>query len=116
MTFKFNKQIYSKLALLKAAYNFTQSAYVHIDIDQNYYIVSIKNKYGKANISEKDFVNEILAQMVRNDINAKTKNIRELILARAFSSTLIDNEEKKITSNKDTDINMILKDWFELNE
>ena len=30
---KFNKELYSKTALIKAAYNFTDKAYVHLDSD-----------------------------------------------------------------------------------
>lgn len=32
---KYNKELYSKIALIKAAYNFTDRAYVHLDADKN---------------------------------------------------------------------------------
>ena len=34
---KYNKELYSKIALIKAAYNFTDRAYVHLDADKKYY-------------------------------------------------------------------------------
>lgn len=34
---KFNRELYSKTALIKASYNFTDQAYVHLDADENYY-------------------------------------------------------------------------------
>ena len=45
--FKYNRELYSKVALIKAAYNFTDRAYVHLDADEKYYYVSISAKNGK---------------------------------------------------------------------
>ena len=38
---KYNRELYSKIALIKAAYNFTDRAYVHLDADEKYYYVSL---------------------------------------------------------------------------
>ena len=38
---KFNKELYSKTALIKAAYNFTDKAYVHLDSDDKYYLLHL---------------------------------------------------------------------------
>lgn len=35
----FSRDLYSKIALLKAAYNFTDKAYVHLDADEKSYYV-----------------------------------------------------------------------------
>ena len=35
---KFNKELYSKIALIKAAYNYTDIAYLHLDADEKYCI------------------------------------------------------------------------------
>ena len=56
------------------------------------------------------FQNEMLAQMIRDDIREKTKNIRELILARAFSSTLISESPTYQPERNTVDINDILVD------
>jgi hypothetical protein len=34
---QFNKELYSRVALIKAAYNFTDVAYLHLDADDKYY-------------------------------------------------------------------------------
>ena len=44
MFMKFCKELYSKVALIKAAYNFTDIAYVHLDADDKYYYVDIESK------------------------------------------------------------------------
>ena len=33
---KFSKELYSRTALIKAAYNFTDMAYIHLDADDHY--------------------------------------------------------------------------------
>ena len=34
---KFNRELYSKTALIKAAYNYLENAYIHLDMDEKYY-------------------------------------------------------------------------------
>ena len=82
---KFSKELNSKTALIKAAYNFTDSAYVHLDADEQYYYVELEPKSGSDKIDEHDFVNEMLAQSVRHEIFQQTKHIRELLYARAVA-------------------------------
>lgn len=115
---KFSKELYSKIALIKAAYNYTDIAYVHLDADDVYYYVSIENKKPGQEINEQDFINEMLAQSVRHEIYQQTKNIRELLLARAMATSVIvengieENEKVNGLFNE----NEILKDWFVANE
>ncbi len=116
MNYKFNKNIYDKEALIKAAYRFTDISYVHLDVDKNNYIVDLHLKDDSCSITEEEFKNTLLAEMVRLNIAARTKNVRELILARAFSSTIIENKETEKPDENDFDINSILTDWFEENE
>lgn len=113
MHFTFNKNLYNKTALLKAAYNFTDKAYIHLDVDEKQYIVDVEMKEGKSSVSEKDFLNEMITQMVRLDVQQRTKTIRELTLARAFSSTIIENNNIEELENDEVNINDILQDWFE---
>lgn len=117
-TLKFNKKLYSKTSLIKAAYNFTDKAYIHLDADEKFYYVSIESKSGKADISENEFINEMLAQSVRHEVYLQTKNIRELLIARAMATSIIVDD-----GIVDADINdqvflenEILKDWFDNNE
>ena len=38
---RFNQELYSKTALIKAAYNYLEYAYIHLDMDEKYYYVFI---------------------------------------------------------------------------
>ena len=115
---KFNKELYSKTALIKAAYNFTDIAYLHLDVDEKYYWVTYEAREGKKDISEREFLNEILAQSVRHEIYGQTKNIRELLLARAMATSVVTAIEPENPYIEDTSSSEdeILKDWFIDNE
>ena len=117
---RYNRELYSKIALIKASYNFTDRAYVHLEADKDYYYVSIIAKSGKEEIYEDEFENEMLAQSVRHEIYLQTKNIRELMLARAVATSVVIPEDEKIEMNDETKNEFredeILKDWFEVNE
>ena len=111
---KFSKELYSRTALIKAAYNFTDIAYIHLDADENYYYVSMSAKEEGKSISEKDFINEMLSQSVRHEVYKQTKNIRELMLARAMASSVMLNEnyDSLEDENEEFSEDEILKDWF----
>lgn len=113
---RFNKELYSKVALIKAAYNYTDVAYVHLDADEKYYYVEIEQKSKENKITELDFENEILAQSVRHEIYRQTKNIRELLMARALATSVVVEEELKEEKDDNYDENQILKDWFANND
>ena len=116
---KFNRELYSKIALIKAAYNFTDVAYVHLDADNNYYYVNILPKEGYSDVADEVFENEILAQSVRHEVYLQTKNIRELMLARAVATSVIASEEQPEYDEQSQDTfseDEILKDWFASNE
>lgn len=118
---KYNKELYSKVALIKAAYNFTDRAYVHLDADQDYYYVTISAKPEILEPSNDEFENEILAQSARHEIYLQTKNIRELMLARAVATSVVapkEDDEVDIDGVSDNDFceDEILKDWFDANE
>ena len=117
-TLKFNKELYSKTALIKAAYNFTDEAFLHLDTDEKYYYVDIIPKESNSELTEERFTNEMLAQSVRHEVYLQTKNIRQLLLARAMATSIIVDDE-----NNETDIaedqfseGDILKDWFTEND
>jgi His-Xaa-Ser system protein HxsD len=119
MRYQFSKELYPRIALIKGAYNFTDVAYIHLDADQEYYYVDIEMKQGKPVIQEKDFVNEMLAQSVRHEIYTKTKDIRELLLARAMATTIVADtnaSQEELFDSDQYDESEILKDWFQEND
>ena len=118
MELSYNKELYPKTAVLKAAYNFTDEYYIHIDQDEHNYIVDIIPKEQNAGKNIKNiFDNEILAQSARYHITEQTKNIRELIMSRAFASTVINDQPVESEETvEQVDIDKILTDWFEINE
>lgn len=108
---KFSKELYSKVALMKAAYNYTDRAYVHLDVDEEYYYVTLILKDNEK-IEEEEFMNEMLAQAIRHEVYKQTKNIRELLLARAVASSIVVDDEVIVNETEEFDENDILKDWF----
>lgn len=118
MQYKFNKSLYSKVGLLKAAYNYTDKAFIHLDADERFYYVDIEMKSSVSPIEEKEFQNEMLAQAVRHEIYLQTKNIRELMLARSMATSIVAETDERIET-EDVDgftEDEILKDWFEEND
>lgn len=113
-----NKALHSRYALLKAAYHFTDEYYVLLDQDETSYYIDISAKDGKTpeNI-EGIFVNELVAQSTREAILEKTSSLRELILARAFASTIIDDKSSNDVPASDESEGEIdkslFKDWYE---
>lgn len=117
MQYCFDKTLYSKIALLKAAYNFTDIAYIHLESDEYKYYVNINMKPNHEAVSEEEFVNEMLAQAVRHEVFLQTKNIRELLLARAMSTSVVaDTVENSEIVYSEFSEDEILKDWFYENE
>lgn len=115
---RFKKELYSKIALLKAAYNYTDRAYLHLDADDQYYFVRYKMKNSEDAISHEDFLNEMLAQSIRHEIYCRTKNIRELIYARAMASSVVFDDNLEPDDGEPADEQSfsedeILKDWFD---
>lgn len=134
------KDVYTKEVILKAAYAFTDGVYIHIDTDERYYKITLKSKDDKYNSEEMlyaDFENELIAQETRRMISENTKNLREMIVARALSSTIVnrtevcddgkstgERENNRGNSEQDRGVREeesfsaadILKDWFETYE
>ena len=119
MVYSFSKELYSRTALLKAAYMFIDLAYVHLDADERNWIVTIdlKDQTDSNAVSESDFVNEMLVQSLRHEVYEQTKNIREMLYARSVASSLVIND-KEIDDSDIEDVETenekeILHDWFE---
>ena len=109
--YKFNKELYSKEDLMKTSYRFIDDFYIHLDVDDQYYYVTIQSKEDKK-LKKEEFMNEMLVQQTRNIINKETRNIREMIYARAMASTLIQEEQVDVEQDED-DLDDILVDWFD---
>ena len=116
---RLSKALYTKEALLKAAYAFTDTYYIHLDEDESDYQVTLYSKENNSEIEELDvymkFENEIISQQTRYIISKKSKNIREMIVARALSSTMIGKiSDFEINDSDDND--ELMRDWFEKEE
>lgn len=118
---KFAKELYPKIALIKTAYNFTDRAFLHLDADKDYFYISVETKPGYEKIKDGEIINEMLCQSVRHEIYSETKNIRELLLARAMATSVVlpddsIQERSADTQNAEFDDKDILRDWFEIND
>lgn len=117
---KFTRELYPKTALLKAAYTFTPRAYVHLDADEHSYYVTLMPKEGSSPVSDREFLNEMIVQTVRHAVYLQTKDLRELLAARALASTMIGHagsQDEETNAMPDTAAGIvderILMDWFE---
>ena len=114
---RISRELYDKETLLKAAYVFTDEAYIHLDADQNYYLIEFFSKEEVLpNDIEYQFENELIAQQTRRNISNKTKSIREMIVARALASTIVDTVLSDDQNDADFSADDILKDWFDEHE
>ncbi len=114
---KYAKELYAKEVIMKAAYMFTDCAFLHLDVDDKDYIVSLVSKEEESEKLLMDrFENELIAQETRYMVSKDTKNIREMIVARALSSTIVNLTEQDETAGDIYDVKDILTDWYDANE
>ena len=113
------KEIYSLTALIKASYRFTDRAYVRLDATPTHYSVELTPKPNAEPFDEREFLDEILEESARSIVYRRTKNVRELLVARAVGSSLariaeptVDVEEVKERNDLEKE-RYLLKDWFE---
>lgn len=121
--FSVEKDMYSREVLLKTAYGFTDKVYIHLSQNEKNWLVSWQPKEDE-DIPPEVFENELIAQSLRELLIEKTTDIRKLILARAFASTIIEDEKEgqELNSEEESKLmideniqeseNEILKDWF----
>jgi len=118
------KSLYQPEVLLKAAYAFLDEAYIHFDEDAETWIVEmcLKDKSKAFEDFSHRFENELLSQAVRLHVLQRTHSIREMLLARAMTSTLVDEEDpiSKIKAEQQDvspqELDEILTDWFDCHE
>lgn len=122
---KYSKEMYPKIALIKSAYSFLDRAYVHLDSDELYYHVDLHAKPGQPDVSEDEFDNEMLCQCAKHAVYQQTKTLRELLVARAMASTVVqeplmaepDSKIPGVVGEEDAILAAeILRDWFDSDE
>jgi His-Xaa-Ser system protein HxsD len=95
-----NIDIYSTEALFRVCYLFTDRCYLFLSHDSGSPVIRVRFacKSADTNINEivGDFSNELINQKVRLDVAAETKQIRELIVAQAFTEAdLLDRNDSE---------------------
>lgn len=122
MRIQYAKEFYSKEALLKAAYHFTDRAYVYLGVEDGSFFVDFTAKGGIQFDKEKlenEFKNELLAQVIHQTVSKETTVLRELLVARALSSTMVDEgissdvAESPMTEDAQDALDAIARDWFD---
>lgn len=109
---RFSCHLYSRSALIKASYRFTDRVYIHLDADDDYYYVTMENKNIDYKVDhEKEFMNELLEQVNRELVIEQTKDIREILYARAMASTVI-YEDALESIEAEIEDDTAMKDWF----
>ena len=117
---KFKEKLYPHEAVMKAAYHFIDRSYIYVDTCNDEYVIEItaKNDNDVTAIAL-EFENEMLAQAVRYQVYQQTHTIREILMARAMSSTITGGntelEQDELPDSVES-LDNILMDWFEKNE
>lgn len=113
MILRFSREIYSKDAILKASYYFTEKAYLHIDIDDKCYIINITPKEDFLDYPfEQHFENKLIEYMNRLIVSESTGRLRDIIMARALASTVIYDGDNISLSEPPAEDESAEKDWF----
>lgn len=116
-----SREIYDREVVLKTAYIFTEKTYLHIESNEDNWIIHMKMKPGMEAVSPAEFENALISEMVRLSIYRRTHTLRELLMGKALSTSVIehDNPIREIASEQETsqeELQDILQDWFEKNE
>lgn len=95
--FSINTLIYPVKAIMKAAYIYTSNFYIGFDYENETYISATFKSKKKVSQDELEkwageFFNELLNQVLRIDIQNRTKDLRQLILGRALYTECIEVE------------------------
>ena len=98
MIIKLDKELYSKRVLLKTAFQFIDKVYIHLEQDREHWYVQWEPKENCA-CPKEEFENALIEETLRLQILHETQDIRKLVLARAFASTLIEIPGKTEASN-----------------
>lgn len=89
-----DESIYSKEALLRTCYWFTDRCYLFISrLGPNQFSIRIRAKSRGLRLESisGEFENSLLDQQLRQDIDRETARLRELIVAKAFAEGDLDD-------------------------
>lgn len=116
--FRIKKELYPLKALYRAAYLFMDDYYIGMDCDEQDYVVIFSGKEKQADRDDIGrFQNELFSQSIKCIADQDTKQIRELIVARALYSAFIPEENMDQTENTETeddyDLDEIAKAWYD---
>lgn len=119
-TFQVDKKLYPVRALLKAAYRFIDQCYIHLSEREDAWMISVTRKEPDKALSTimSEFENELILQSVRLSIYQQTYAVREMLFARAVSSSMMVGNRRECSDYhesdiSDSDLKQILIDWFE---
>ena len=116
-----SKYIYPLVVVKKAIANYMEDIYVKLEEDVNNIIIRIQLNKEESDLNQiiGEFYNELLRESLRYDIACETKNLRELIVARALYTTCIEDNDELIDgyeeNNDDFNLDDIAVNWFEKN-
>jgi His-Xaa-Ser system protein HxsD len=102
VTLLVDENIYSKEALLRTCYWFTDRCYLFVSRPgPNQFSVRIRAKAGLPSLESisGDFENALIDHQVRQDVDRDTARLRELIVAKAFAEG--DLEDAPIGDDRD---------------
>ena len=113
---EFDKELYDKRALIKAAYAFTDRAYIHLSQTKSAWCASWAPKDGGV-LEPGAFENEMIVQQLRLQLVRDSSDIRKILLGRAMASTLMEMPADQTVSNLRAEdpgeAEDILKGWFD---
>lgn len=92
---RLQSDVYGLRPILEAAHRFTARCTVQIERSEGTVSCRIKPKdaQSSAQAMADEFVNEVLDQLLRSKLEEETRDIRNLLLAHAFSNTSIFHPE-----------------------
>lgn len=96
----FCNKLYEKEVLFSAAYNFTADYVVQLEEqDRNFKVIFSSKKIADISIPQEDlfeFVNQVLDEQLRLQLERKTAKLREIIVEHAFRP--LENLKERIFS------------------
>lgn len=116
-----SKALYPLITIKKAVANYMEDVYIKLEEDKDNIIIKLQLQENKEDLERivGEFYNELLRESLRYDISCETKNLRELIVARALYTTCIDvNENEEILEEQDKKENneVVLEEEFNIDD
>ena len=114
----YSKELYDREVFIKACYAITDIAYLHLSADELYYYADMIPKDNRDTVEDlnRKLENELIFQQTRKIVSRNTKQLREMIVARALASTIVNDNGKHVESEQSFSADSILKDWFDEHE